>query len=190
MFLKTLRRNGPFERIPLKPHINIQQRWFDYRGFNYKPFSEAKCKQTYWDNLAPENKYEHYKNGCYYGITMSANEFNKLVGTCDIILKEDDVKQDKLTHGLVLENLEKGIRFDPVRAIFVNKGVVLYYMSIPDDANIMITGDSLIRKYRATKLIVKNIWTSDKDYAREVVKGLMSSMPVRDENGCINGSVY
>ena len=163
---------------------------FDYKIFSHESFNKAECKQTYWNNLTEADKQQHYAHGAYHGVTMNGKEFLKLVGKCYIILSNENIVQENLTVGLVIENYDEGIKFSPVTGVAVNKGVTLYYMSILDDSKISIDGDSLIRIYKADKLIVERIWVSDKDYVNDMVRQWVSQMPVRDANGCVNGSVY
>lgn len=176
-------------------HYKIYPRNFktspgSYR-FDSKPFREATCKQSYWEKLTPEEKREHYKNEYYYGITIKGTEYKDLVGDCDIVLRDHlNLDEDKLTVGSVLEDKENGIGFIAVQWIISNKGTKTYYMTIPDDANISIGGDSWIRKYKSDKLIVRDITISDEDYASDCIKQLADDVPQRDANGCLYGSVY
>jgi hypothetical protein len=188
---------------------------FDCRPkrFDNKPFKNAVCKQTYWDKLPMSEKYDHYLHSCCYGITITGKDFSQLVGKCDIVVgkcdivvgdsdmvkKKSTIKSNKdVTDiaksqplvGSIIEDSINGVRFSPIGGIAVNKGTTIYYMTIPEDCKITITGDSLIREYRSTKLIVKDIYTSNKNHVSEICRDLVSQMPVRDHNGCVNGSVY
>lgn len=61
-------------------------------------------------------------------------------------------------------------------------------MLIPN--NVIISFNPELAKRKTSKLIIKRIWVSDKDYRKYVIR-LMSNMTLRrDEKGAFCGSVY
>ena len=162
--------------------VSIKRSTFNYKIFSHEPFNKAVCKQTYWDNLTQADKEQHYAHGAYNGITMSGKEFLNLVGKCHIILSNDNIIKDTLTVGSMIENSDQGIEFKPVTGIAVQKGDIIYYMSILNDSKISIEGNYLTRTYKANMLIVENIWVPDEDYINHKHRQWVCEIPSINEN--------
>ena len=132
------------------------------------------CSSNHFSKLTQVEKQKfHFMKGAI---------FNQNIAGLKIILDDKTVKDDNLSVGSVIEDLDKGIKFNVVKWIDVDKGRVIHYMSIPDDVGIAVGNNSLFPEYLATELIVKKIWVSDKDYAKEFTRALIASMPRNDSD--------
>jgi hypothetical protein len=111
-------------------------------------FYQAACKQA------------------YHGITMTGQDYKNLLKhtkRCDIVMFDNN-------NDYVVGSVVNDVKFIPITDIILNKNAKIYYMLIPDDTEITIGGNSLIRTYMASKLIVKDIWISNDNHASDLTR--------------------
>ena len=121
----------------------------------YEIFYNASNKQNYWDNLSDLDKQEHIKKQTVWEITIKGDDFNNLYKDYKIIYTD---KNNKIHNK---ETLLKGdINFNIIKNIDsknMDTKNLVYYATIPPDAQITISDNSLNPEYYSNKIIINKL---------------------------------
>jgi hypothetical protein len=156
-----------------------------YCFVRYRNFQKSTNKQEYWQRLTYLEKQKFIKIESPWDISVNGAEFNKLFKDRKLYPRFH-VNQGPFNVGDIVTG---DTQFIPVTAMARGKGI-RYELTIPSDAFITISGDSLIKKYKADKVIIKEKHIYDVNDTELFLKQLKNSHPSRRSDGTLFGSVY